>query len=69
MLKPTLVFSHDPWKQYMWHPDHRAVGFAVLDGLVSARDHSFGARPDAAGIDSRRPEALMLAGCRTTRPL
>ena len=60
MLKPTLVFSHDPWKQYMWHPDHRAVGFAVLDGLVSARDHLFVPGLMQVGIDLWRPEALML---------
>ncbi len=60
LLKPTLVFSHDPWKQYMWHPDHRAVGFAVLDGIVSARDHLFVPGLMQVGIDLWRPEALML---------
>lgn len=28
-FKPNYVFTHDPWKQYMFHPDHRTVGFAA----------------------------------------
>lgn len=60
VLKPNLVFSHDPWKQYMWHPDHRAVGFAVIDGLVSARDHLFVPGMMQVGIDLWRPETLYL---------
>ena len=60
ILKPNLVFSHDPWKQYMWHPDHRAVGFAVIDGLVSARDHLFVPGMMQVGIDLWRPETLYL---------
>lgn len=64
VLKPNLVFSHDPWKQYMWHPDHRAVGFAVIDGLVSARDHLFVPGMMQVGIDLWRPETLYLwSGC------
>lgn len=61
-LKPHLVFTHDPWKQYMWHPDHRAVGFAVIDGVVSARDHLFVPGLRQIGIDVWRPESLMLWG-------
>jgi LmbE family N-acetylglucosaminyl deacetylase len=61
-LKPTIVFTHDPWKQYMWHPDHRAVGFAVLDGVVSARDHLFVPGLRQVGIDVWRPETLYLWG-------
>lgn len=62
MLKPHLVFTHDPWKQYMWHPDHRAVGFAVIDGVVSARDHLFVPGLRQIGVDLWRPEHLMLWG-------
>lgn len=62
MLKPHWVFTHDPWKQYMWHPDHRAVGFAVIDGVVSARDHLFVHGLRQLGIDLWRPEFLFLWG-------
>jgi LmbE family N-acetylglucosaminyl deacetylase len=56
-LRPAVVLSHDPWRRYMLHPDHRAVGFAAIDGVVAARDHLF--FPDQ-GMDKHRPEALLL---------
>lgn len=59
-LKPNLVFTHDPWKHYMFHPDHRAVGFAVIEGVVSARDHLFMPGLSQIGITVWRPEALYL---------
>jgi len=62
MLRPHLVFTHDPWKQYMFHPDHRAIGFAVIDGMVSARDHLFLPGLGQIGIAVWRPEALYLWG-------
>lgn len=62
MLRPHLVFTHDPWKQYMFHPDHRAIGFAVIDGMVSARDHLFLPGLGQVGIAVWRPEALYLWG-------
>ncbi len=59
-LKPTVVFTHDPWKHYMLHPDHRAVGFAVIEALVSARDHLFMPGLGQIGITVWRPETLYL---------
>src|SRR6266545_5891781 len=59
-FKPHSVFSHDPWKHYMLHPDHRAVGFAVIDGIVSARDHLFMPGLGQIGIGVWRPQALFL---------
>jgi LmbE family N-acetylglucosaminyl deacetylase len=44
----------------MLHPDHRAVGFAVIDGIVSARDHLFMPGLSQIGITVWRPEALFL---------
>jgi LmbE family N-acetylglucosaminyl deacetylase len=61
-FKPHYVFTHDPWKHYMLHPDHRAVGFAVIDGIVSARDHLFMPGLGQIGITLWRPEALFLWG-------
>src|SRR4029079_10375112 len=40
--------------------DHRAVGFAVIDGIVSARDHLFMPGLGQIGINVWRPEALFL---------
>jgi LmbE family N-acetylglucosaminyl deacetylase len=61
-FKPHWVFTHDPWKHYMFHPDHRAVGFAVIEGVVSARDHLFMPGLGQIGIGVWRPEALFLWG-------
>lgn len=61
-FKPHFVFTHDPWKHYMLHPDHRAVGFAVIEGIVSARDHLFMPGLSQIGIGVWRPEALFLWG-------
>ncbi len=59
-FKPHLVFSHDPWRMYMLHPDHRAVGFAVIDGLVSARDHLYMPGLSQIGLTVWRPHTLYL---------
>ncbi len=59
-LRPHAIYTHDPWRPYMLHPDHRAVGFAVADGLVSARDHLYMPGLDQIGIPFWRPEALYL---------
>jgi len=40
-LQPTVVLTHDPWKRYRLHPDHRAAGFLVSDAVVAARDPHF----------------------------
>ena len=55
--RPDIVLSHDPWAPYELHPDHRATGWAVVDGAVAARDHLF--YPDDPP-DHHRPELLLL---------
>ncbi len=59
-FKPHVVYSHDPWRMYMLHPDHRVVGFAVVEGLVSARDHLYMPGLGQIGLTVWRPEALYL---------
>ena len=61
-FKPHYVFTHDPWKHYMLHPDHRAVGFATIEGIVAARDHLFMPGLSQIGIRVWRPQALFLWG-------
>jgi LmbE family N-acetylglucosaminyl deacetylase len=56
-IRPDVVLSHDPWQRYQLHPDHRATGWAVLDGVVSARDHLFFPEQDLA---AHRPAAVLL---------
>jgi LmbE family N-acetylglucosaminyl deacetylase len=56
-VRPEVVISHDPWRRYQLHPDHRATGWAVMDGVVAARDHLF--FPDQ-GLEAHRPKAVLL---------
>lgn len=56
-LRPQVVLGHDPWRRYMLHPDHRAAGMGLIDGVVAARDHLF--FPDQ-GLEKHRPEAILL---------
>jgi LmbE family N-acetylglucosaminyl deacetylase len=39
--RPEIIVTHDPWRPYQIHPDHRTVGFATSDAVVAARDHLF----------------------------
>jgi LmbE family N-acetylglucosaminyl deacetylase len=39
--QPAIVFTHDPWKPYQFHPDHRATGFLALDAIIAARDRLY----------------------------
>lgn len=36
--EPNLVLTIDPWRRYQLHPDHRAVGWAAVDAVWSARE-------------------------------
>jgi LmbE family N-acetylglucosaminyl deacetylase len=36
--KPHILFAIDPWRHYQLAPDHRAAGYAALDGLWAARE-------------------------------
>jgi LmbE family N-acetylglucosaminyl deacetylase len=56
-VKPVVVLGHDPWKRYRLHPDHRAAGFLVCDGVVAARDPHF--YPEQ-GLPPHRPSTLLL---------
>jgi LmbE family N-acetylglucosaminyl deacetylase len=56
-LRPDVVISHDPWKRYRLHPDHRVAGQLVCDAIVGARDPHF---HRDLGLDPFRPSALML---------
>jgi LmbE family N-acetylglucosaminyl deacetylase len=56
-LRPEVVLSHDPWKRYRLHPDHRAAGFLACDAVVAARDPHFFRQH---GLRSHRPAAILL---------
>jgi LmbE family N-acetylglucosaminyl deacetylase len=55
--RPTVLLTHDPWKRYRLHPDHRAAGFLVLDAVVAARDPHF--FPEQV-LAPHRPDLVLL---------
>jgi LmbE family N-acetylglucosaminyl deacetylase len=57
-IKPELIITHDPWRPYLIHPDHRAVGLAVTDAVIAARDHLFFPVLLELGLKAHRPKAL-----------
>jgi len=56
-IKPDVVLGHDPWRRWRLHPDHRAAGFLVTDGVVAARDPHF---LTDLGTAHHRPDMLLL---------
>jgi LmbE family N-acetylglucosaminyl deacetylase len=55
--RPTVLLTHDPWKRYRLHPDHRAAGFIVLDAIVAARDPHF---YPLDKLEPHRPDDVLL---------
>ena len=55
-LRPEAVLGHDPWRRYRLHPDHRAAGWLVCDGVVAAREPHV----RVAGLEAWRPSLLLL---------
>ncbi|MDE0188437.1 MAG: PIG-L family deacetylase [bacterium] len=58
-LRPNVVITHDPWKRYMLHPDHRVTGLAATDGVIAARDHLFFPTQLGGEIGKHRPDAIL----------
>ena len=56
-LRPDVVLTHDPWKRYRLHPDHRHAGQLVCDAIVGARDPHFFKE---IGLAPFRPASLLL---------
>lgn len=59
-IEPEVIMTHDPWKPYLLHPDHRAVGLAVCDAVVAARDPHFYPEQLPAGAKPHRPASILL---------
>ncbi len=61
-LRPQVVFTHDGWRRYQIHPDHRAAGMATSDAIVYARDHLFMPALAYIGLEPFAPAELYLWG-------
>ena len=55
-VRPDVILTHDPWKKYRLHPDHRIAGDLTIAAIVAARDPHF--FPDEG--TPHRPAALLL---------
>jgi len=61
-LRPQVIFTHDGWRLYQIHPDHRAAGMATSDAIVYARDHLFMPALSYIGLEPHAPSELYLWG-------
>ena len=59
-FQPSTVITHDPWRLYQIHPDHRATGLTVLDSIVAARDHLFFPEFMAIGLQAHVTSQILL---------
>jgi LmbE family N-acetylglucosaminyl deacetylase len=60
--QPAAVFTHDPWKLYQLHPDHRAAGFLTLDAIIAARDRFYYPDHLTQGLKPCRVKEIYLFG-------
>jgi len=59
-FQPNTVITHDPWRLYQIHPDHRATGLTVIDAIVAARDHLFFPEFLAIGLQAHITSQILL---------
>ena len=59
-FRPQIICTHDGWRPYQIHPDHRVVGVTTCDAIVAARDHLFLPAMAAIGLNEHAPSELYL---------
>jgi LmbE family N-acetylglucosaminyl deacetylase len=61
--QPDIVISHDPFRPYSLHPDHRAVGTATVDSVYpTARDPLYFPDHLESGLEPHKVAELWLYG-------
>lgn len=61
--KPDVVITHDPFRPYAMHPDHRGVGLATHDSVYpTARDHLYFPEHLAEGIEPHKTAEIWYFG-------
>jgi LmbE family N-acetylglucosaminyl deacetylase len=61
--KPDVVITHDPFRPYAMHPDHRGVGLATHDSVYpTARDHLYFQEHVEAGIEPHKTAEIWYFG-------
>jgi LmbE family N-acetylglucosaminyl deacetylase len=59
-VQPQIVVTHDPWRLYQLHPDHRAIGLTTCDAIIAAREHLIFPEQLRHGLSHHRPRELYL---------
>ena len=61
--KPDVVVTHDPFRPYAMHPDHRNVGLSTHDSVYpTARDHLYFPEHLAEGIEPHKTAEIWYFG-------
>jgi LmbE family N-acetylglucosaminyl deacetylase len=62
-FRPDIVITHDPFRPYSLHPDHRAVGITTVDSVYpTARDPLYFPEHLEAGLEPHKVAELWLFG-------
>jgi LmbE family N-acetylglucosaminyl deacetylase len=57
--RPDVIITHDPYRPYALHPDHRAVGFATTDAVYpTARDPHYFPEHLRSGLEPHKTAEL-----------
>ena len=59
-FEPDALVTHDPWRSYQIHPDHRAIGTVSVDAIVAARDHLYVPEQLVAGLEPHHTSHVFL---------
>ena len=61
--KPDVIITHDPFRPYALHPDHRGVGLATHDAVYpSARDPHYFPQHRADGLEPHKTAEIWYFG-------
>jgi LmbE family N-acetylglucosaminyl deacetylase len=62
-FKPDVILTHDPFRPYALHPDHRAVGMATTDAVYpTARDPHYFPAHSRAGLEPHKTAEVWYFG-------
>jgi LmbE family N-acetylglucosaminyl deacetylase len=62
-LRPDIIITHDPWRPYSFHSDHRTVGLTVVDSVYpTARDRLNYPEHERAGLEPWKVAEIYLIG-------
>jgi LmbE family N-acetylglucosaminyl deacetylase len=61
--RPDVIITHDPFRAYALHPDHRAVGTATIDAVYpTARDPHYFPEHLRAGLEPHKTAEVWFFG-------